>query len=127
VIVGFQLLLMLLCAVYLFNHQVSVTYFKIMCLLLGFAAGYWAIFVTNAAEQFGTNIRSVVTNTVPNFVRGAVWPLSELFKSMLPDEDPISGIIKASVTIAAAVFTVAFIASYFTEETYGKDLNYTEE
>ncbi len=118
---------MLLCAVYLFNHQVSVTYFKIMCLLLGFAAGYWAIFVTNAAEQFGTNIRSVVTNTVPNFVRGAVWPLSELFKSMLPDEDPISGIIKASVTIAAAVFTVAFIASYFTEETYGKDLNYTEE
>lgn len=127
VIIGFQLLLLLLCAVYLFNHHVSVTYFKIMCLLLGFAAGYWAIFVTNAAEQFGTNIRSVVTNTVPNFVRGAVWPLSELFKSMLPDEDPISGIIKASVTIAAAVFTVAFIASYFTEETYGKDLNYTEE
>jgi MFS family permease len=126
VIVGFQIALFLLCLIYLFNHQVSVTYFKVICLLLGITAGYWALFVTNAAEQFGTNIRSVVTNTAPNFVRGAVWPLSELFKAMLPKEDPISGIISAAVSITVAVFLVAFIASYFTKETYGKDLNYTE-
>ena len=76
---------------------------------MGFAAGYWALFVTNAAEQFGTNIRSLSSNTIPNFVRGAVWPLSELFKAMLPHDDPISGILFATISITFAVFIVAFI------------------
>jgi MFS family permease len=127
VILGFQVFLFLICAVYLINKNVSVTYFKVMCGLLGFAAGYWALFVTNAAEQFGTNIRSLASNTIPNFVRGAVWPLSELFKSLLPAHDPISGILSASISITTAVFFVAFIATYFTEETFGKDLDYVEE
>ena len=127
VIIGFQIALFILCAIYLLNKNISVTYFKVMCTLLGFAAGYWALFVTNAAEQFGTNIRSLSSNTVPNFVRGAVWPISELFKSMLPEEDPISGILNAAISITFAVFIVAFIASYFTKETFGKDLDYVEK
>lgn len=127
IILAFQALLFTICIVYLFNKNVSVTYFKVMCLLLGFAAGYWALFVTNAAEQFGTNIRSLASNTVPNFVRGAVWPISELFKAMLPQHDPISGILSAAISITIAVFIVAFIATYYTEETFGKDLNYIEE
>lgn len=127
VIVFFQVLLFITCSVYLFNKHVSVTYFKVMCLILGFAAGYWALFVTNGAEQFGTNIRALTSNTIPNFVRGAVWPLSELFKSMLPKEDPISGILFASISITFSVFVVAFIATYFLEETFGKDLEYVEE
>ena len=74
VILFFQVMLFITCAVYLVNTNVSVTYFKVMCSLLGFAAGYWALFVTNAAEQFGTNIRALASNTIPNFVRGAVLP-----------------------------------------------------
>ena len=35
-------------------------------------------------EQFGTNIRSTVTNTVPNFVRGAVVPITLLYKHLNP-------------------------------------------
>jgi MFS family permease len=46
-----------------------------LCAALGFAAGYWAVFVTVAAEQFGTNLRATATTTVPNFVRGAVVPI----------------------------------------------------
>ncbi len=126
IILTFQIILFVTCTVYLFNKNVSVTYFKVMCTILGFAAGYWALFVTNAAEQFGTNIRALSSNTIPNFVRGAVWPLSELFKSMLPKEDPISGILFASVSITGAVFIVAFIATYFLEETFGKELDYVE-
>lgn len=127
VILTFQIILFVTCTIYLFNKNVSVTYFKVMCTILGFAAGYWALFVTNAAEQFGTNIRSLSSNTIPNFVRGAVWPLSEIFKAMLPKEDPISGILFASISITGSVFIVAFIATYFTEETFGKDLDYVEE
>lgn len=127
VILTFQIALFITCTVYLFNKNVSVTYFKVMCTILGFAAGYWALFVTNAAEQFGTNIRSLSSNTIPNFVRGAVWPLSEIFKAMLPKEDPISGILFASISITGSVFIVAFIATYFTEDTFGKDLDYVEE
>lgn len=126
VILTFQIILFVTCTIYLFNKNVSVTYFKVMCTILGFAAGYWALFVTNAAEQFGTNIRALSSNTIPNFVRGAVWPLSELFKSMLPKEDPISGILFASISITGAVFVVAFIATYFLEETFGKELDYVE-
>lgn len=52
----------------------SVTAFYFICFFLGLSVGYWVIFMTIAAEQFGTNIRATVTTTVPNFVRGAVVP-----------------------------------------------------
>ncbi|HVG40595.1 MAG TPA: hypothetical protein VM888_03200 [Chitinophagaceae bacterium] len=42
--------------------------------------GYWVIFVTIATEEFRTNTRATVTTTVPNFVRGAVVPLTLLFQ-----------------------------------------------
>jgi putative MFS transporter len=62
-------------------HGITVSQYYFVCFLLGLASGYWAIFVTIASEQFGTNIRSTVTNTVPNFVRGAVLPITMGFAS----------------------------------------------
>jgi putative MFS transporter len=58
----------------------SAAGFYVGCFLLGFGVGYWALFVTIAAEQFGTNLRSTVATTVPNFIRGTVIPLTIMFK-----------------------------------------------
>jgi hypothetical protein len=93
-----------------------------MCFLLGTGTGYWAIFVTIAAEQFGTNIRSTAANTIPNFVRGSVNLITLLF-----------GILASSLTDGTAAFLVgtifiglALLSISRLKETFGKDLNYIE-
>ncbi len=92
--------------------------------VLGIAMGYWGIFVTVASEQFGTNIRSTVTTTVPNFVRGAVVPMTIGWKYM--SESMGMGIIQSAVVIAAIVIPLAIMAVFFLQETHGKDLDYME-
>jgi MFS transporter, putative metabolite:H+ symporter len=97
----------------------------IACAMLGFSTGFWAIFVTMAAEQFGTNLRATAATTVPNMVRGALPLINLMFvdwfqKSMGWD------IVKSAVITGTVVMVVTLIAAYFTEETFHKDLNYTE-
>lgn len=92
------------------------------CGLLGFASGYWAVFVTMAAEQFGTNIRATVATTAPNFVRGAVVLLTSSFAWLKPS----LGVERAALAVGAATMVVAFLALFGLEETYGKDLDFTE-
>ena len=82
VIIYFLISSFLLTTFYLFPLSTSTDWFYWMCLLLGAATGYWALFVTMTSESFGTNIRSTVTNTVPNFVRGAVIPLTLFYKTL---------------------------------------------
>ncbi|MCA0427088.1 MAG: MFS transporter [Bacteroidetes bacterium] len=108
--------------VYLFNTQVSIPYFKFMAFALGFATGYWALFVTIASEQFGTNIRSTVTNTVPNFVRGAVVPITLSFAA-LSEQMPITN---AALVVGMVCLILAFISTLFIKESFSKDLNYFE-
>ncbi|MEI8355988.1 MAG: MFS transporter, partial [Deltaproteobacteria bacterium] len=43
---------------YFMSAGSSAAVFSGICTFLGFASGYWAIFVTIAAEQFGTNLRA---------------------------------------------------------------------
>ncbi|MBA3581965.1 MAG: MFS transporter [Gammaproteobacteria bacterium] len=100
----------------------SLTYFYTLCFLLGCATGYWALFVVIASEQFGTNIRSTVTNTVPNFVRGAVLPITVLFTYLTP----FTGSITSALIVGMICIGLAFIATLNSKETFGKDLNYTE-
>lgn len=90
--------------------------------LLGVFCGYWALFITMAAEQFGTNIRATVATTVPNFVRGSVVPITSSF--MLLKES--MGVLGSAVTVGAVVFTIALVALYFTRETFHEDLDYIE-
>lgn len=85
--------------------------------------GLWAIFVTAAAEQFGTNIRATVTTTAPNFVRGATILMTFLLGSLTP----VTGIWTAGVIVGVIFIGVALASVFFTEETYGKDLDYTEK
>ncbi|MBL0236034.1 MAG: MFS transporter [Saprospiraceae bacterium] len=89
---------------------------------LGISIGYWALIVTNASEQFGTNLRATVTTTVPNFVRGALVPITIIFESMKGS----FGIAMSGAIIGLTTVVIALIATTFTRETYGKDLDYLE-
>ena len=109
-------------AIYFFNTHPSIGIFYITCLLLGIACGYWALFVTIAAEQFGTNIRATVATTVPNFVRGAVVPVTLSFQYL----KSTVGIIHSGVIIGFCCAAIAFMALSGLEETHAKDLNYIE-
>ena len=109
-------------AAYLFNSHPSPGAFYIICLLLGIACGYWALFVTIAAEQFGTNIRATVATTVPNFVRGAVVPVTLTFQCL----KPVIGIVHSAAVIGFCCVAAAFLALRGLEETHAKELNYIE-
>ena len=100
----------------------NASIYYLMCFLLGTGTGYWAIFVTIAAEQFGTNIRSTAANTIPNFVRGSVPIIMLLFGLLtLNFSDGISALL-----IGLFFITLAFYSISRLKETYGKDLNYNE-
>ncbi|MEY4658525.1 MAG: hypothetical protein RJB36_291 [Bacteroidota bacterium] len=120
---GFSLLCVV---VFLFLHDQNIsedTYY-FMCFLLGAGTGYWAIFVTIAAEQFGTNIRSTAANTIPNLVRGSV-NIVVLFFGLLVStgiNDGISALIVGCAFIALAFYSISKL-----KETFGKDLNYFDE
>lgn len=93
-----------------------------VCFGLGFFAGYWAVFVTIASEQFGTNIRATVTTTVPNFVRGSLVAVSWAFTALKPGR----GILGAAGIVGTVCFGLAFLALSGLRETFGKDLDYLE-
>ncbi|HXB45762.1 MAG TPA: hypothetical protein VNV85_16960, partial [Puia sp.] len=82
----------------------------------------WAMFVTMAAEQFGTNIRATVATTAPNMARGSLNLVSLLFVAMQPSQ----GYLKSGWITGIIVFVIAFICLAMTEETFGKDLDYIE-
>jgi putative MFS transporter len=118
----YLVIMTLFIGVYLFFNHFNSFYFYTLCLLLGFGSGYWAIFVTIASEQFGTNLRATVTTTVPNFVRGGVVPITLAFEFI----SGYTGIIFGGLIVALATLFIAYAAAFNLEETYGKDLNYIE-
>ena len=97
----------------------------LICGLLGFSTGYWAIFNTMAAEQFGTNLRATAATTIPNMVRGALPLINFLFLDLLQKKLGWS-IIQSGIFTGATVMIITLIAFVFTEETYHKDLDYLE-
>jgi hypothetical protein len=111
-----------LVAMYLTDRGGSLEGFYALCFLLGFASGYWAVFVTMASEQFGTNIRATVTTTVPNFVRGSLDPMLTCFQLAKARW----GILAGAGAIGGATLAVALAALLLLEETFGKDLDYLE-
>jgi MFS family permease len=121
----FFFILMSLCfvIVYLVVPISDATIFYTVCALMGFCNGYWTLFVTVAAELFGTNLRATVATTVPNFVRGAVIPLTSLF---ILGKDHL-GIIYSALAVGLLTYSIALVALYFLEETFPKDLDYLEQ
>jgi len=96
-----------------------------ICGFLGFSTGYWAIFNTMAAEQFGTNLRATAATTIPNMVRGALPLINFLFLDILQKSMGWT-IVQSGIFTGATVMIITLIAFVFTEETYHKDLDYLE-
>lgn len=107
---------------YLTSGNITLAQLNTKCFLLGCGMGYWAMFVTIASEQFGTNLRATVTTTVPNFARGLLDPMQLVFKQLIISV----GIINAGWYLAIATLGIAFVSIYYLDETFGKDLDYNE-
>lgn len=100
-------------------------YFYACHFILGFSVGFWVIFVTIGAEQFGTNLRSTVATSVPNFARGMQVPINESFK-YLKNPAVTGSVITAGYIVGAACLAIAFIALWGMKETFDQDLDYVE-
>lgn len=144
-LLAFHLLSALTIIWYLTSGDISqdMFYFKIFC--IGFGVGYWAIFVTIASENFGTNLRSTVTTTVPNFARSSLIPISMVFISLkygvslltafnitiMGNKPPATttgiGLLDAAWIVGTVCVSIALATLYFLPETFNKDLDYLEE
>jgi MFS family permease len=122
VILLFMLLSFVFVLIYLLAPFKQTTLFYLLCACLGFCSGYWTLFITVAAELFGSNLRATVATTVPNFVRGTVIPLTSLFAILRN----YSGAIHGALIVGVFTYAVALVALIYLEETFKKDLNYTE-
>ncbi|SDI39503.1 Major Facilitator Superfamily protein [Chryseobacterium taeanense] len=109
-------------AIMLFGNTDTEKKYYIFCVWLGLGTGYWAMFVTLAAEQFGTNIRNTATTTVPNMVRGLVPVMILAFDFFKND----FSVIMSAALVGIIVFGLAFYSSYTISETHNKDLEFTE-
>ena len=92
-------------------------------MFMGFGRGYWAVFVTISAEQFGTNLRATVATTVPNFVRGALIPITFIFNSLTPI---YFSAVQAASLLGLLVISLSLFSVWSMEETFYKDLDYVE-
>ena len=108
---------------YFLASGVTPAHFYAICAFLGFGSGYWAIFVTIAAEQFGTNLRATVATTVPNFVRGMVVPITMLFQFFRKGY----GLETGAIMVGSLCLAIAVYSLWRLEETFHKDLDYFEE
>jgi MFS family permease len=139
IVLAYILITLVFILMYLFNPYKSTTLFYGACFLLGVGIGYWALFVTIAAEQFGTNLRSTVATTVPNFIRGTVIPITFGFRflrefltdvfshSMSKADAERNGMIYGALIVGLITIIIAGWALRMIDETFEKDLNYVEE
>ena len=107
---------------FLLGRGFSVSFYYFLCFLIGAGTGYWALFVTIASETFGTNIRSTVTTTVPNFVRGATVPIVLSFKSLAGS----MGEVNAALIVGGICLALSLLSLLVLPETFGKDLRFLE-
>jgi MFS family permease len=112
--------------VYLNAFGVTAATFYTLCFIMGFSVGYWVLFVTIAAEQFGTNIRATVTTTVPNFVRGSL-PLIILIYGYFRDQIFEGDILKSGMIVGSLLSVISLLALWKLKETFHTDLNYSED
>lgn len=122
VVFAYLLFTLVLSLFYLYFKNISSSAFYVLTFILGLATGFWALFVSIASEQFGTNIRATVTTTVPNFVRGAVIPITLSFNYLLEHH----GIEFATWIVGGSCLLLSGISTWSLSETFAKDLDYYE-
>lgn len=115
-------LLTVLLAIFFFVPLPNDRVFSLFIVLLGFAAGYFVLFLTNAAEQFGTNLRGTAAVSAPNIMRAMVIPMTLVMKGLAPS----IGLRGALVLIAGVCIGIAMLALRALPETFGRDLDFDE-
>lgn len=118
----FLILMVILVSVYVTSTHITVFYFYVLCTALGFSSGYWAAFITLAAESFGTNVRVMAVGTITNFVRGSVLVMTvavEILQSYYS--------FSFSVWIVGViVIALSLISLLKLKETFGRDLEFVQ-
>jgi len=109
---------------YLFSEGRSSSFYYVICFFIGIGAGFWALFVVVAAEQFGTNLRATAATSVPNFVRSSVIPMN-IFLSFLMQGFSYS-LIQASIVLGVFVFGISIFCAIRIQETFGTELDFLE-
>lgn len=115
-------LTLLFVGIYLSGGIHSANAFYAVCVGMGFSIGYIAMFLTVTAESFGTNLRATATTSVANNVRATTLLTIPAFQAM----KPAIGVLGAAAIVAAICFLIGFWSLFTIEETYGKELDYTE-
>jgi putative MFS transporter len=118
----FNILCLAAIAIFFYYPTTSITGFYTKYVLAGLGIGYFAMLVTNASEQFGTNYRATVAITVPNFIRGALIPIAFVFEAVKGS----LGLVNGAALIGLGTVIIALTAAIFTKETFDESLDYTE-
>lgn len=121
----FLILNVLSVSYYLAADFSSIPSFHFAHFLLGLSVGFWVIFVTIGAEQFGTNLRATVATSVPNFARGMLVPIGEAFK-WLKGPAMMGSVLSAAWIVGAVCLALAFLGLIGMRDTFEEDLNYVE-
>ena len=124
VIFGFLVSALIISMVYLSLKNVNADIFYFWNFMAGAGTGYWVLFCSTAAEQFGTNIRATAATTVPNFVRGSVVPMVALFQYF---KTLTNSTVDSARILGIICIVIALAAVFGLQETFAKDLNYLEE
>ena len=125
VIMGYLIANLALTLYFLYGMQgATIQTYNWVCLFLGMATGYWVLFVTVASEQFGTNIRSTVATTTPNFVRGSVWPITSTFKYLAGVV--VIGSVTSALVVGIVCIGAAIWATTRVHETFHSDMDFVE-
>jgi len=120
-------LLCMACLVFFYSsYNNSDASMYLICGLLGFSTGFWAIFITMGAEQFGTNLRATAATTIPNMVRGALPLINLMFLNLFQQTWGWS-LIQSGIITGFIIMFITLVAFYFTEETFHKDLDFVEK
>lgn len=110
--------------IFLYGGIKTATHLYMVEGFLGFGIGYWAMFVTIGAEQFGTNLRATAATTVPNMVRGTVPLMTSMFVFFKGGSFTV---VEAGALVALVCFTIGFYCVITIPETHGRDLDFLEE
>jgi MFS family permease len=119
IMMGFALLF---ATIFLFIGLKTSIQLYMGCLFMGIGIGYWAMFVTIGAEQFGTNLRATAATTIPNMVRGTVVVMTFFYGNLKPE----IGVIFSGAVVGIICFLLGIIAIYSIEETHNRNLNFLE-
>ncbi|MFZ6013799.1 MAG: MFS transporter [Bacteroidota bacterium] len=106
-----------------FLQRGDATTFYVICAGLGYGTGFTVVYITMSAEQFGTNLRATAAISVPNMVRGALPLIILLFKFT---RNLFGDYVTGGWVTGLILMSIAVVAAWNMEETFGKDLNFVE-